>query len=277
MVKKRNRSRFKTKRFWKKVLVNFSIVLAVSGVLFVGVPIAVSYAAHDRVAIEGVYDKKGNLINHGITPNNLLGRIQDGWKTMTGNLAQFDNHYGKNGYGSNSNIAKSWLKQKGKLSKEQIKGSPWSHASTKLESQGLYKYAESIGIDPKAYKTNKGLLKAVSKQLSKRAAVVDKSGEEQKRMWGRVGRERANQRKVYNNWTSGLLKSREKLNKKETKEVSDYLAKHGGTKGSDKWYEALEKALNKYATGDAAKELKNTEKKRKRPGKRWGRREKNHC
>lgn len=264
MVKKRNRSRFKTKRFWKKVLVNFSIVLAVSGVLFVGVPIAVSYAAHDRVAMEGVYDKKGNLINHGWTLNNLLGRVQDGWKTATGNLAQFDNHYGKNGYGSNSNIAKSWLKQKGKLSKEQIKGSPWSHASTKLERQGLYKYAESIGIDPKAYKTNKGLLKAVSKQLSKRAAVVDKSGEEQKRMWGRVGREQANQRKVYNNWTSGLLKSREKLSKKASKEVSDYLAKHGGTKGSDKWYEALEKALNKYATGDAAKELKNTEKKKKK-------------
>ncbi len=262
MVKKRNRSRFKTKRFWKKVLVNFSIVLAVSGVLFVGVPIAVSYAAHDRVALKGVYDKKGNLINHGWTFKNIFARAQDGYKTLTGNNAQWENHETGRGYAKNADIAKSWLKKKGKLSTKQIKGA--GIADTSLEMQGLHKYAKSLGIDPKAFKTNKELLKAVSKYLDKKAAKVDKSGEEQKRMWGRVGREQANQRKVYSNWTSGLLKSREKLSKKASKEVSDYLAKHGGTKGSDKWYEALEKALGKYATGEAAKEFKKTQDKKKK-------------
>lgn len=264
MVKRRNTKRFKTKRFWKKVLINFSIVLTVGCVLFVGVPVAVSYAAHDRVALKGVYDKKGNLINHGWTLANISARIQDGYKTITGNNAQWGNHVGRSGYGTNADTANKWMKQKGKLSKEQIHGQGWFSDGSKLESQGLYKYAESVGIDPKAYKSNKSLLAAVSKHLNKKAAEVDRSGEEQKRMWGRVGKEQAQQRKTYSNWTSGLLKTRGKLNKKESKEVSDYLAKHGGTKGSDKWYKALETALGKYATGEAAKELKNTEKKKKK-------------
>lgn len=258
---------------WKKFWIRFAISASTVAVLSVVVPIGVSYASHDRVARQGVYDKHGNLINGGWTWANISARVQDGWKTMTGNLAQFGNHHTGNGYGANYDVAKSWQKQKGKLSHAQLYGS-YAGSGEKLKTKGLYGYAKDLGLDPKAYSDNKSLLNAVSKSLRQKSAEVDRSGEEQKRMWGSVGREQANQKKVWDNYTSGLLKAKDDLSKKDAADVNAYLKKHGGEKGSDKWYKALDEALNKYAHGKAKKEFEATEKKRKKDQSKVGEGEK---
>lgn len=258
---------------WKKFWVNFTATVGVLFTLGVVVPIGVSYAAHGRVAREGVYDKKGNLINGGWTWANISARVQDGWKTMTGNFAQFGNHYNSGGYANMANEANQWKKQK-KLSKDQIYGNSGDPTGTNLTTKGLKQTAKDLGIDPNAYKSWKGVLNAVSKKLNQKAKEVDKSGEEQKKMWGSVGREQANQKKVWENYTSGLLSARKDLSASAAKKVNDYLKKHGGEKGSDKWYKALDTALGKYAGGKAKKEYEKTKKTKEKEQKNVGEGEK---
>ncbi|KAA8802198.1 type IV secretion system protein, partial [Lactobacillus crispatus] len=248
---------------WKKFWVRFVITLSTVAVLGVVVPVGISYAAHDRVARKGVYDKHGNLINGGWTWANISARFQDGWNTLKGNFTQFGNHVNSNGWGTNADILDKWAKQKGKLTKTQIHGGG-NVDGTKIENMGLYGYAKSIGIDPKAYKSNAALLSAVRKYVHQKSKATDKAGEEGKRMWGSVGREQANQKKVWDHYTSGLLKVKGELDKSSAAKVNAYLKKHGGEKGSDKWYKALDAALNKYAKGKAKRSLEATEKKKKK-------------
>ena len=96
---------------WKKFWVRFVITLSTVAVLGVVVPVGISYAAHDRVARKGVYDKHGNLINGGWTWANISARFQDGWNTLKGNFTQFGNHVNSNGWGTNADILDKWAKQ----------------------------------------------------------------------------------------------------------------------------------------------------------------------
>lgn len=255
-VKKKRR-----KFTWRQMVARLAIMVGIVGSLAVVVPIAVSYASPNRVAREGVYDKKGNLINGGWTWANISARWQDGWDTIKGNFTQFGNHYNSSGYGTNYDAAKRMAKS-GKLSKEQLYGTRF--APSTLEEQGLYQYAKSIGLDPKAYNSDKSLLNAVEKKLGTKMRATDKAGEENKRMWGSVGKEQENQKKVWEGYTSGLLSAKKNLSSSAAKKVDEYLKKYGGEKGSDKWYKALDTALEKYATGNAKKEYDKTKKDQKK-------------
>ena len=163
---------------WKKFWVRFVITLSTVAVLGVVVPIGISYAAHDRVARNGIYDKHGNLKNGGWTFENITARIKDGYDTAVGWLSQQGNHSTGNGFGANADIARGWQKQKGKLSKEQLHGG-WSgplgkDSGADISQMGLYKYAGKIGIDPKAYKSDRALLNAVTNRVTRKSNNFDK-------------------------------------------------------------------------------------------------------
>lgn len=253
---------------WKKFWVRFVITLSTVAVLGVVVPIGISYAAHDRVARNGIYDKHGNLKNGGWTFENITARIKDGYDTAVGWLSQQGNHSTGNGFGANADIARGWQKQKGKLSKEQLHGG-WSgplgkDSGADISQMGLYKYARKIGIDPKAYKSDRALLNAVTNRVTRKSNNFDKSADDKIKRAGSVDREANEQKKVWKDYTSGLLRVQSDLSKADAKKVNAYLKKHGGDKGSDKWYKALDEALTKYAHGKAKKELLATEKQRKK-------------
>ena len=251
---------------WKKFWIRFAISASTVAVLSVVVPIGVSYASHDRVARTNAYDQHGNYRKgFGAWLERLGDRWQDGVDTIKGNFAQFGNHTWNSGYGKNSDVANQWTKQKGKLSHEQLYGGyRGGDTEADLSRQGLYKYADNLGIDHKAYKSNKALMNAVAKKLRQKSGAIDRAGAEGKRMWGSLGREANEQKKVWKNYTSGLLKAQSDLSKTDAKKVNAYLKKYGGEKGSDKWYKALDTALNKYAHGEAKKEAAATDNKRKK-------------
>lgn len=254
---------------WQQWLTRITLTLGVVGTLAVVVPIGISYAAHGRVALDGAYDKHGDDTK-GFSGwwNRTTARVNDGYNTVKGQLDSFINNIAGEGAGTNSKIAKDWQKQKDKLSHEQLYGGASGflgyESGADLNRLGLYKYAKKIGIDPKAYSNNKDLLNAVSKKLSVQSNKNNRQANEEKRMWGRVDREKANQKQVWDKYTSGLLAARKSLSSSAAKKVDEYLKKHGGDKGSDKWYEALDTALGKYASGKAKKEYDKTQKDRKK-------------
>ena len=249
---------------WKKFGIRFAIVFSTIAVLSIVVPIGVSYASHDRVARTNAYDQRGNYRKgFGAWVERLGDRWQDGVEAIKGNFTQFGNHTWNNSYGKNSDTANQWAKQKGKLTHAQLYGGyRGGDVESDLSRQGLYKYADNLGIDHKAYKSDKALMNAVAQKLNQKSGATDRAGAEGKRLWGSLGREADAQKKVWQNYTTGLLKAQSDLSKTDAKRVNDYLKKHGGEKGSDKWYKALDTALTKYAHGKAKKEAEATKKKR---------------
>ena len=208
-----------------------------------------------------ITDKHGNLDWSHKWVNIFKAGADQGWDWARGNLAQFHNHFSSDGYAVNQGTAKKWLKQKGKLSSSQIHGNKNAIGSD-LTHKGLRGYAKSIGLDPKAFSSNKSLLKAVSSYLSKKSGDTDKTGAKLKNGYysGNIGKQTAGEKKAWNTLTDGLLKAHKDLTPSAEKKVNAYLKKHGGEKGTTKWYKALQTALDKYATGKAKKELNKSEK-----------------
>lgn len=246
-------------RVFKRLIISLTVAVALCGI---GIEVKGLTVLADTSRVHlNITDKHGNLDWSHKTLNILKAGWDQGLDWVKGNFKQFGNHYSTGGYANNAQTAKSWLKQKGKLSKEQIHGNP-SNGNTNLETEGLYGYAKQLGIDPKAYRSNKSLLKAVSGILNKRASHEDKVGSREKDGYyvGNIGKQTAGEKKAWNTLTDGLLKARKDLTPSAEKKVNAYLKKHGGEKGTTKWYKALQTALDKYATGKAKKELNKSEK-----------------
>lgn len=195
-----------------------------------------------------VTDSHGNIQWN--NPNTWKEYWDEGWDTIKGNFTQFGNHFNSSGWGTNADTLNKWSKQKGKLSSSQLHGNGTGNGS-KVEDKGLYNYAKSLNIDPKAYKSDTALLKAVTDYVNKKNKQTDNAGQQNKDKWGRANKQASQEKSAWNKYTSNLLDAQKSLTSSAAKKVNAYLAKYGGTKGSDKWYKALDAALNKYATGTA--------------------------
>ena len=192
--------------------------------------------------------------------------IVEGWKEgingIKGNFAKFGNHSWANSWGKNADVLNAWSKRKGKLTSQQLHGLRGTGINaTSVESQGLYNYAKSLGIDPKAFKSNKSLLKVLTKYVNNKSLATDGAGNRRISKFGSIGKQATAEKNAWNKYTNNLLKAYNDLSGSAKEQVSGYLKKHGGTRGSEKWYEALKNAMQKYAVGKAKKELGSANKK----------------